>query len=370
MIYIDVEEKKWRELEEYHKEYLVKTVPQNWERVLGSGISPQDGQVLRDLFEKCKIMIPGSKEGEGEKRKKLSRIIELCTSDSIDKEAETDREKLFEGIRVNDAEGSENEVNEEQKQKCIRYLLKVFGYDRFSNSSIVMMKNGKPWNRHSFMDELGIKVCPYCNRQYITSYWIDDGNEKKKIRTTTDTDHYYPKTEFPLLSMNIHNMIPSCQICNSRMKLDKVHSAKDCHLYPYKDRSDSLGFEIELEKLEQLYNFSEQDICIKLRVPAGSGAAGRARNSKSIFRLEEVYEAHKDEVFRLVEYMKQYSLKGYRKIFCENYPGFCGGYGEFLTILYPFLHEEERNVPLVKMKTDIYRFIEGKLLAGEEYGEK
>ena len=81
------------------------------------------------------------------------------------------------------------------------------------------------------MDEIGIKVCPYCNRQYITSYSVSP--EGKRIRkTTTDTDHYYPVSKFPFLSMNIHNMVPSCQICNSRLKLDKVSCKRDAHLYP------------------------------------------------------------------------------------------------------------------------------------------
>ncbi len=57
-------------------------------------------------------------------------------------------------------------------------------------------------------------MCPYCNRQYISSYeyGIDDS------RTTADADHYYPKEQYPILQMNIFNLVPSCNVCNSRTK--------------------------------------------------------------------------------------------------------------------------------------------------------
>ncbi|MFM9745842.1 hypothetical protein ACKI2C_50665, partial [Streptomyces brasiliscabiei] len=70
---------------------------------------------------------------------------------------------------------------------------------------------GRQWSRHKFITSLGVKVCPYCNRQYITSY----ESEADDMKTTADADHYYPKVEYPILQMNIFNLIPSCGVCNS-----------------------------------------------------------------------------------------------------------------------------------------------------------
>ena len=47
----------------------------------------------------------------------------------------------------------------------------------------------KPEIRHQLIDSLGIKTCPYCNAQYITS-WIDKSGSK---HTTADLDHFYQK---------------------------------------------------------------------------------------------------------------------------------------------------------------------------------
>ena len=91
--------------------------------------------------------------------------------------------------------------------------------------------------------------------------------------------------------MNIHNMVPSCQICNSRLKLDKVSCKSDAHLYPYMDPSSSLEFQIPFSDVPQLYAFSEEDIHICLK--ESEGVEKRAEQSKKIFRLEEVYETHR-----------------------------------------------------------------------------
>lgn len=287
---------------------------------------------------------------------------------------------LFPGKSTNEGTNEKGTTaNHAPERRCISNLLKILGYSDFSGGQRVKMKNKKGWNRHSFMAELGIQVCPYCNRQYITSYFIGDNKDKKDsekqsaeaenekaenknemARTTTDTDHYYPKSFFPLLSMNIHNMVPSCQICNSRMKLNKVRSKEERHLYPYKDKSGILKFEINFDKLEDLYNFSRSDIEISLKYPKRGAYHKRAEQSVELFKLEQIYQAHTDIVYCLKENMKNYSEKNYEKIFCKNYGEIFGSYDEFLRILYPFLSEDEKDVPLTKMKKDIYKFIRAK----------
>lgn len=355
MIYIDVTEDKWKEFEEYHSAYIEKTVPANWESFLrNEKIKRRDKVLLFKVLKKQGIKIPRVRDKK--KKEKLKSLINFCISDDIDFLAKVTKDQLFDTIREKDEKGEEIDVDEKRKKKCVGYIITVFGYKKFSDATNIKSKDGQPWNRHTFMSSLGIKVCPYCNRQYITSYTVADG-KKDKVLTTTDTDHYYPKSYFPLLSMNIHNMVPSCQICNSRMKLNKVTCREECHLYPYKDTSDSLKFEVQFNDLEELYNFSENDIKILLKESLKKGVKNRAGQSKTIFKLEEVYAAHKDVVFNLKNNMSRYSSDGYEKIFCENYTDIYGGYDEFLKVLYPFLAEDEKEVPLAKMKKDIYYFI-------------
>ena len=110
---------------------------------------------------------------------------------------------------------------------------KLFSYDKFPNHT------GK-WNRHKLLSLMGIQVCPYCQRNYISSF--EENNDK---RTTADLDHFYPKSFYPFLALSLYNFIPSCQICNSRFK-----GSKDTYnsVYPYEESFDDLGAKFKTSK--------------------------------------------------------------------------------------------------------------------------
>lgn len=346
MIHIDISEQKWKEMEEYHANYLIETVPHNLEK-LKYKHGEKEIAILEMILQNQCIEIPDKNATFEEKKKKLNTLIYLCTSSECLKKADTfKKDQLFYKTYITDSE----EIKQYSKA-----IVQLLGYENFNNGiENIKTVDGKIWNRHTFMSRVGIKVCPYCNRQYITTYLV----QKDTVRTTTDTDHYFPKSEFPLLSMNIHNMVPSCQICNSRMKSNKVSSYSKRHLYPYEDLSDSLKFEIQFSNVEQLYNFGKEEIEINLKEKGETDVSDRAIRSRDIFKLKQVYEAHRDIIYNLKNDMMNYSSKEYEKIFCENYTDIFGGEENFLKVLYPFLGEDEKETPLVKLKKDVYEFLQ------------
>ncbi len=60
---------------------------------------------------------------------------------------------------------------------------------------------------------LDITVCPYCNRDYINSR----GN---KI-SGAQIDHFFPRSEYPIFSVSLYNLVPVCGNCN-RVKSNKI----------------------------------------------------------------------------------------------------------------------------------------------------
>ena len=99
-----------------------------------------------------------------------------------------------------------------------RVLLKV--HEKFNS-----MKNGQDFEslklcfnerayksqfqkKHSkeFLEILGIDTCVYCNRNY-TIQIVEN-------RARAELDHWFPKEIFPLLSLSLYNLIPSCHSCN------------------------------------------------------------------------------------------------------------------------------------------------------------
>ena len=106
---------------------------------------------------------------------------------------------------------------------------KLFNYEKLKNDN-------KKWSRHKLLSLMKIEVCPYCQRNYISSYGK---------KTTADLDHFYPKSLYPFLALSLYNFIPSCQVCNSRFK---GYKDKDVSVYPYKESFDELGVKFKTSK--------------------------------------------------------------------------------------------------------------------------
>ena len=59
-----------------------------------------------------------------------------------------------------------------------------------------------------------ISTCFYCNKTYINAYITEEDKKKQQF----DIDHFIAKKECPLFTLCLYNFVPSCQICNSRIK--------------------------------------------------------------------------------------------------------------------------------------------------------
>ncbi|MFY8329677.1 hypothetical protein [Vagococcus carniphilus] len=102
-----------------------------------------------------------------------------------------------------------------QSKKGIEDVGKVFVdtyKDKFSNANI------NKWGAYKFLNYLGIKVCPYCNENYVYRFLERRESGIPDITIRADLDHFFTKEEFPLLSLTLYNLVPSCKICNSSIK--------------------------------------------------------------------------------------------------------------------------------------------------------
>lgn len=179
-------------------------------------------------------------------------------------------------------------------EELIKDTLEIFSYKNFVDNDI--------WGRHKVISSLNISVCPYCNRQYITSY-----EEKSNEKTTADLDHYYPKSKYPYLALSLYNFIPSCQICNSRMKLNK-----EGHLYPYEDEcGDKAIFKTSNNSINGILNSKATDFEIEFKIQdhkiSDSDYKQRLEKSKEIFKLEEVYRtSHNQYILDMLHTIEHY----------------------------------------------------------------
>ena len=91
------------------------------------------------------------------------------------------------------------------------------------------------YTKYVFVENINIKTCPYCNRNYIFIY------DKGKIRP--EIDHFFPKSKYPYFAMSYFNLIPCCHICN-HTKLNKF----DINLVnPYSTLTDETKIDFSID---------------------------------------------------------------------------------------------------------------------------
>lgn len=155
-----------------------------------------------------------------------------------------------------------------------------------------------------FIEKVNLKVCPYCNRNYIFNF-----KKNKKNEATAQLDHFYDKSSYPYFALSLYNLVPSCSVCNQRKSKKDV--LDEPIFNPYQDNiHNHIGFvssqilSLEELKVKGLDFFAEERI--------GIGIESKTSDSKvdehiETFNIEGLYNNHKDIVTELYQKRVIYS---------------------------------------------------------------
>lgn len=211
---------------------------------------------------------------------------------------ESNLEKILIGLpeeleKINDFLNVFIEISSDFKL-AIKY---IFNYDWFTD------KKKKIYNAYSLAKKLDVKTCVYCNRNYTNT--VITRKEEKLIRP--EFDHFFDKGKNPLLALSFFNLIPSCNICNSRIKHSKEFKL-ETHIHPYLDDK------INEIKFTYIYDIKENND-LKIKVKAEN--CERTKRTIKDFAVEEVYNSHTDILSDLLKTRKAFSDR-YLDILSEN----------------------------------------------------
>jgi|GEM_PF-6669512 len=208
--------------------------------------------------------------------------------------------------------------------------------------------------------KLGIVVCPYCNRNFITHIVDDDG---EKI-IGPNFDHFFHQAENPLLTISFFNLIPSCSLCNSNLKNQRKFEFEN-NLHPYfHEMGQHATFDFDLDTID-ISDVSDITFKpkIKINVLAGSDEhyrllkSGRHVDSGSIdvFRLREVYASHYDIVKEIHTKFDENSPH-YVKSITASLSALGATEAEFYRFHFGnYFHQHDfHKRPLAKLTKDIY----------------
>jgi len=179
-------------------------------------------------------------------------------------------------------------------------------------------------------------VCPYCNRNFIINF--------NETNTTVELDHYFPKTLYPYLALNIYNLVPSCHTCNH-----KKNKSNKMHLHPFfDDINKEIKFSLKLKNINFYYSTTGFNIEIQTN-------SEKAQNHKDVFNLESLYNEHKDIILELIQKKYMYD-ESYLDELTRKYEGILFKNKEDLMRLISggYICEDEINKrPLSKLIKDI-----------------
>lgn len=185
----------------------------------------------------------------------------------------------------------------------------------------------------------GFRICPYCNINY--TYVVSKG---KKLVCRPDFDHFVKKTDCPQKALNVLNLVPCCQQCNSRIKGKKIFSLRT-HIHPHYDDFDAC-FKFDYGK-KNAGILSLSNLTVKL-TPLKE--LDRTHRFISDMELEARYQHHKDVVMTIIDRARRYPIssanfmKIYSKLFAKK---------DLIDLIYPELSCSMKNDSLGKLKKDI-----------------
>lgn len=93
-------------------------------------------------------------------------------------------------------------------------IKQVFNYDK-AKSKIITPKISKlqPKIAKFFEDNIEVHTCYFCNIEFINKF-----STSTKTKNGFTLDHFMNKGTYPYLALSLYNLVPSCYVCNSKVK--------------------------------------------------------------------------------------------------------------------------------------------------------
>lgn len=146
------------------------------------------------------------------------------------------------------------------------------------------------------------RICPYCQMHHL-NFHVAPGKKNFKLRPPLD--HFYPRSVYPYLGTSLYNLIPSCEQCNSRIKLSK--DPRGAHLgaplaHPF-DSTSPLSFVSGwTSRLPAVRISSGKDFAFRF-----AGIDVPSNDFATFFHLQERYDWYEHELLDLIKRYRRYA---------------------------------------------------------------
>lgn len=197
------------------------------------------------------------------------------------------------------------------------------------------------------VQKYGIKCCPYCNENYI----INRKKGKDKTYAMAQLDHFYPRDKFPIFSISLYNLIPSCATCNHIKSTNEIgvslhdHTRDFSHLHiTYTPKSS--GWIDNAEEIELLFRYDKRDYHFQEDM----------EKNLEIMGIKSSYCTHTDYVQELLKKAQIYG-KAMRNNLLNDFPELFHSDDELVRIIFSNYIDKKDALkrPLSKLTQDLLK---------------
>ncbi len=136
----------------------------------------------------------------------------------------------------------------------------------------------------------------------------DEYDEEENSKNKFTLDHFIDKGSYPYLALSIFNLIPSCSVCNSKIKGstpfygDKELESTNPYLKSFQF-DEKVKFKLFLHKNCKDLNIKSKD---DIDIPLKENYSNEYEKYIKTFKLNERYQAHKDIVLEMIKNAELY----------------------------------------------------------------
>lgn len=201
-------------------------------------------------------------------------------------------------------------------------------------------------------------TCTYCNRNYtITIISRAQRSRGDKIGKNDDEriarphlDHWFDKADYPLLSLNLFNLIPSCPVCNSAIK-GKTKFDLSTHVHPYLTDKVEPNFRFVLKPNSE----ANSDFPFIVGIDETSSSAQERKTIEDLC-LKDVYAYHGMlEAKDIYDWRIENSLEYLKDIFAGVMKKYRRSTEDVFKMFFGTEYDKNKNLdrPFSKLKRDI-----------------
>ena len=189
------------------------------------------------------------------------------------------------------------EIKNKLVKKDDNKIKSFFNYDKAKSTKFIpLISKLQPKISNFFQENIEVHTCYYCNIDFINTF--KKNNETKNAFTL---DHVLEKADYPFLALSLYNLVPSCYVCNSKVKDSKILFDEFSPTNKDFDFDERVKFKSFISNVN-LQIEKEQDFYIKLI----ENYSNKYDEYIKSLNLNDRYDYHKYKVLEMIQKRREY----------------------------------------------------------------